>query len=1505
MSFHPNFESLKKQGSKIRRFFLRMLLFFLLFLGLCTLLLRNKAVQTYAAKRAARYLSAELKTKVEIESIELDFFKNAHIENAFMADQTGDSMLYARTIDCNIDDFSTATRKILINTVSVTGVYVKIGKHKGEKDKNIDFLVEYFNPPRKKPRTTPKKIWSIYFQNVDIDNSYFEQFDDRKPEPVAGLLDQYHLQFSRIKGTLENLWLVDDSLNFHCRNLTALERSGLFINTMKADCIIYNEGMDFTDLEITTGCSRISDELHFRYPGYKYLDEFVSNTKWRGHLENSIICLKELSIFNSSIANHKELIEIKNADLLGTFDNLRIADLSANLPDKSFVEGNFEMQGLPDWRTTHIEFDVKKLTTDKKDLSKLLNGMELPNTLDKFGKISFTGTLSGRFLDFVSSGKIETDLGVAITDDLEVNMSGPLEEARITGQISSESFNLSALTDNQIQSTGFNLELDLTGFTPSSFKADIKTEVSNFNLLNKNYPNGFAEGVLTLNSFKGKAGLMGESSNAEFDGEINFGGKSPAMQFQTHLENFNLAQFGLPGKPIFLSSDVLVDLKGNSINTMVGKIELNEVDLVKEGVNYHYNSIRATKTEETFGTYITFDGDLVQGDIKGRLDVSHFADIIQNTLAPVFVNQIKPSKYKGFDSLTFNLNFIETKFLSSFVDKKINISKFKVNGNINSRTNIYKLISENIEYLTYDNISLRNFKITSNKPNESFLNFRIENGQLFGADNQMLFKDITLITQAQPYYVDLKLNFSHAQSPIKANLVANTMLFGDSIPITFSQTQKSKISFAKEELEIAENASLVFYQGKIFCRNIRLSNKKENEFIDLNGTISESMEDKLFLNVSNIGFDKIKPFIPGFTEQDSLIQSFNGIFSGSLNVASVLKNPEVDETGFISAKKIKFAGKNWGKITINALQKTHLNEPLNFIANFDSSALAGDTLLGMLNFKENVPELFNLTAKIHKKSSAENDTLIYLLNPFIQDIITIKHAKVYGAVNIKGNANKYNFNGTLMVDSAKLKVDYLNTWYTFSNAEFELNPQGIFTKKIKVTDEKGTGTANISMALKHQGFKNSNIDVRVTEVKNLYCLNTTEKMNDIFYGQGYADGSCTISGPFDRIDMDIKGTTKKGTDIKLLYSDVEENKSAGFIRYETKGTKIPVETKKESSSIHKIAIELNATPDAKAEFIIDPYTKDIISGRGTGLLKMVYDEFGEFTLAGTYTISSGIYSFSIPYLNVIKQDLAIEPGGTLKWKGDPFDCNLNVTGYVKRKLSPNVLMETNSSTNKKSYPQILFVAKLNMTGNLFSPKISFDLDAPEIKNATDQTNTEVNARIQAIRNNPDETSKQVMALIVTNSFFPTSSSNVTSQSFSAVSGTLGNSLSSIANDIVGKYLFEKLGLKGVHINVAVNQLGSSGTSSNTTQFFTLGLESDWRFGKFQGNFNINYNTGINNYTGEININFNNPNMKGKIFSRPSNLLSVSSIGGNYTQTGQTFGLGIGWRKEFERNVFRK
>ncbi|MFT5166816.1 MAG: autotransporter translocation and assembly factor TamB, partial [Saprospiraceae bacterium] len=98
--FEQFFTRLKRRRMLKRTFgFLRWLVYTLLFLILLSwVLLQFPAVQNYLIQKITTYLSTELNTEVYIKRIDIDFFDKLVLEEFYLEDQQGDTLLYSKEL---------------------------------------------------------------------------------------------------------------------------------------------------------------------------------------------------------------------------------------------------------------------------------------------------------------------------------------------------------------------------------------------------------------------------------------------------------------------------------------------------------------------------------------------------------------------------------------------------------------------------------------------------------------------------------------------------------------------------------------------------------------------------------------------------------------------------------------------------------------------------------------------------------------------------------------------------------------------------------------------------------------------------------------------------------------------------------------------------------------------------------------------------------------------------------------------------------------------------------------------------------------------------------------------------------------------------------------------------------------------------------------------------------------------------------------------------------------
>ncbi|MBL0070503.1 MAG: hypothetical protein IPP34_01045 [Bacteroidetes bacterium] len=100
---------------------------FLLAIGL-VYSIRIPAVQTWIVQRVTAYLSDELKAKVTIDAIHIEFIKTLSIKGIYIEDQHKDTLLYAAEINTSIEMFAPGQQKIYLSGIILNEGIVKIQK---------------------------------------------------------------------------------------------------------------------------------------------------------------------------------------------------------------------------------------------------------------------------------------------------------------------------------------------------------------------------------------------------------------------------------------------------------------------------------------------------------------------------------------------------------------------------------------------------------------------------------------------------------------------------------------------------------------------------------------------------------------------------------------------------------------------------------------------------------------------------------------------------------------------------------------------------------------------------------------------------------------------------------------------------------------------------------------------------------------------------------------------------------------------------------------------------------------------------------------------------------------------------------------------------------------------------------------------------------------------------------------------------------------------------------
>ncbi|HJT73070.1 MAG TPA: translocation/assembly module TamB domain-containing protein, partial [Chitinophaga sp.] len=241
------------------------------------------------------------------------------------------------------------------------------------------------------------------------------------------------------------------------------------------------------------------------------------------------------------------------------------------------------------------------------------------------------------------------------------------------------------------------------------------------------------------------------------------------------------------------------------------------------------------------------------------------------------------------------------------------------------------------------------------------------------------------------------------------------------------------------------------------------------------------------------------------------------------------------------------------------------------------------------------------------------------------------------------------------------------------------------------------------------------------------------------------------------------------------------------------------------------------TPESTIKIIIDPVNGDYVQAKGTANINATLDASSKMTLTGRYEIQEGKYEMSLNQL--IKRSFSIEKGSTITFSGDATNADLDITArYTVNAPAADLVQDQVTKlegAERNKYKQRLpFYVYLKIKGELMKPEISFELDMPEAEqNVFSGT---VYNRIKQINQIPSELNKQVMGLLVLNTFIPDD------PLAGDGSGDLG--VSNMARQSVSKILSQQLNnlagnlIKGIDLNFDVEsgEDYSTGSAQETT-----------------------------------------------------------------------------------------
>lgn len=1475
----------------IRIFFktLGVLALFIILLGVSLFFaVQSPSFQTWLGQKASGYLSKELNSTISIKAVNIKFFKKANLEGVFISDKKKDT-LFSGDLLVDIRNLDLKNQKIEFKKITLKNSTAKIVNYKGDSTMNFQFLIDYFDSGA--VDTTPTKEWEVKLGDIYLDSVNITYRDEQKDTKVSQNMNFNNLHFAKASGKFSEIKFEKDTIFVKLNDVRTIEQSGFVLKNLTTDAKISSKELLLKKLIIKTPHTYLKGNVDFYSQSWDDYSDFLNKVKIKADLlPGTQLASEDIATFTSELNGLKEIVYL-SGKVRGYVNDLNLKEFKLKYGKHTRFNGNLTITGLPDFNASFLHFDVEELSTNYTDLIKIPDypfsenkKLELPIELKRLGTISYKGKFDGFVTDFTTYGKFKTGLGNLATQ-LSVKIGKKADDVAYHGKLQTSGFDVGTLFGiTNLNSLSLNAEVKGKGVSLKSLDADVEGQVLKINYNNYSYKNIKLNGNIKEKVFNGL--LTSKDPNADFDfnGNINFKEKVPEMDFISTVNNLDLKKINFTKQEAQISTQILINLKGNNLNNLTGTINFDDTKYKNETKKFNISTFDLKLDQLTADKHMIINSNYFNLTVDGKFDVNNLGMAFNQVLHsyyPTFVPKIK-TKIIYTDAFKFQLTVKKFRIVRELFIENLAVSPNTiVGGDFDASKNLLN-VNLKSDSVSYGKIKLNNNVIESySKNNKINLVFK-------GSDIQL--SDSITLNNYFMYLVskdlDTKYNFEwdNRSSPKNAGRINGKLSFSNNLAtLNFDKFFITTRDSSTWNL-VTSNPIVVDTSGNILINPLLFTNKEQN--IGIAGALSNKAGDSLVINTASVVLQQFNP----------LLRSIKLNLEGQLNGRVTVHDPK----NFAFGSDLSF---NALKINNNTLGEMVVKT--NFDAKAKTIFTDGYTTLGLPAF-DGSGKMKNISFKGYyyldrKEESIDLDIKaspanLKLLNPLLEGVLTINNGPISGEGKIHGTPDNIKIDGNFKLFKSEIKVDYTNVTY-YMDGDIEIMPDQIRFSELVMREktmadqlmkEKKTKAApqgTINGNVFHSNFSKIQLDYDVT-YKNMLVLNTTINQNNTFYGKVYSTGNMGIYGFLNNLHMEVNAATNKNSKFILPLDGPADVSESDFIHFVKKDTV----QKKVENSLSGLSLDMNikASPELTVNIILDNANGDALNVQGEGDLNLKISTLGKFEMYGDYMITNGDYLFTLE--NVINKKFEIDAGSTISWSGNPTDAEIDIATSYKQRASVAPLLNDTTDRYKGRFP---VDCKLLITNKLFSPNINFAVDFPSL----DAT---AKSRIANVLSDEAELNRQVFSFLLFRSFvtpqiYNSNGGGVTAGGAAASTGS--ELLSNRMSEFLNTYFGNLTGIKDLQVGVnyrAGNQNSQEVDLALSKQFLNNKVTVDGNFGVNSSNNSQAKNNGL---IGDVNIEYklsDDGRYRVKGFNRSNDNTQIATNGGQYTQ-----GVGLFYREEFE------
>lgn len=1279
---------------------------------------QSRVVQNWLIDKVASSLSERTGAEISIGHVNVAWFSKLVFNDLYVGDQSQDTLFYMEQLVTDIDTLSIRNKRIVLKDIFLSQPQINI-KKLDSLNYNFSFLIN------RHPPDSVKSIWTLNCSKISIKDGMLLYNGIKKEEDP---IQNWKLEDFNV--TIDNILAHSaENVSFILRNLTFKEDNGLNLRDLSMAIAMNDSLLAINDVMLSTNVSQMFiDSLGINLNDYKQKRDLLS-TRFSLKMPKMHFGFSDLAHILPEFQN-SELYSDLTLNASGTISSLKGQSFTLSLGNLTNLSGDFYIDGLPDISQTYAFVnlsesyanftEIKKLDFPKK-IWDIQNSV--PDFLANIGTFTYKGNFTGFLNDFVTYGTAYSKLGT-ISADIAIRPS-PQKKIVLEGKLNVKSLDFGTIFgEEMIGKASMNGDIKGSISNYSRFNFEVNGHFSELQFNNYTYQNIDVNGNLKNDLFNGKLQINDPNLRMDYLGRLDLSDETPVFDFISKIDKANLVALNLYKDSIAqLALELKANIVGKGIDDMVGQIDIDKLrfqnknnSLLLKHISLHNDTLGSSRTLSIKSDWLdaSFQGNFKYQTIA-RSVLGLFNQYIPALSTKEWLAISNDDTYFDFEIKAYDLVDPLKVFLPSIeVETPFEFSGFYRPGQKSS------LAEGVIPSIKTGKRTINQVKVRAGS-NDKEIFCRVK------SDHIRISKSIN--------FYNLTFD-SHARNDsLKANIYWNNYEATSYSGSIETETRFSKSGHKFPRLDINVNPSKIYFgdslwtiaDSKIVIDSSRISTNlleivSSNQRIMFDGTLSNDSKDVATFTLENIDIKAFKPFMGN--------SKLAGDIDGFVTLTDAGAHKKINTK--LRVKSFDYGSGSLGDLLVNGSwddKEERINTQMT-ITEQKKTLLKG---VGWI-------DPINITADMDFKF---DQTPLSVLKTILPDVFYNQEGTASGNIHAWGNIIKLNLDGAIVPDEmASIGLTSLKTTFFTQDSVLFKGDQIIFPN-MELIDSYGN-IGYFGGTITHRSFMKMMYDLSI-KAYNINIMNTTAKDNPAFYGSAYVSGNATIKGQGENIVLEGSITSEKGTAINIPFDSRNDAVIHNFIQFSdfTKNEK-GKEKYKIVTSGFTMNLDVDVTPDAKVQIIFNSQIGDIIKGEGSGNLQVKIDKNFNILLYGDYTIEKGDYLFT--FQNLINKRFSINPGGTIKWIGDPYNAMLDITAVYKVKTTLSDLFADNSTSNVDLNRRMPVDCIIKLEESLYQPRIKFGIELPSAeKNLTDQINQLIVTE--------EDINKQIISLLLLGRFY--------------------------------------------------------------------------------------------------------------------------------------------------------